>query len=172
MNGRNLIQRVPVGVLDGLGMKGTGELPKQLAETIVGTYDMTCFYHLNQTRSSVNTSAAINALADWSCNIIVGNGELWLVTNYTIRILTTLAAGTSYELVPYFFRRSQGSLVFNLPARLSATTGQRGAASVQFAPSAPLIMAPGDGFGVTCVAGTFGTPVTVEGRVDFAFLSI
>lgn len=79
------INRAPVGLLGLLDMKSQGENPPQLAETVIGALDLTQLYAL-QTRALISQASTVTGLgvtAGAFTNLLVPQGELWLVTGLT-----------------------------------------------------------------------------------------
>ena len=92
MAGPLTIQRVPRGLLHALAMKGTGDLPTELAPSIVGTYDVTTLYLGDNLRSlSSATSQPLTVDAFYSAPALqVPAGEIWLPLNFTVQSAGTV----------------------------------------------------------------------------------
>lgn len=92
------IQRVPLGLLELLGGKGSGATPNQLLDGVVAVLDLEHFYLAPLTRVVTGSTATVNATGTWmntSSAMIVPAGELWLVRNASVVAATPLGVGES-----------------------------------------------------------------------------
>lgn len=115
MAGQNTVQRVPLGALDLLGMKGTGTVSSELLAAIQAGVDLTEFFMFDRMSAKTFQTGVINAQGiNMTAGLIVPQGEIWLLTacsataaalgageSYTVRMVLArkaLVAGTTYEI--------------------------------------------------------------------------
>lgn len=173
MAGPLTIQRVPRGLLHALSMKGSGELPAELASQILGTFDTTAFYLGENVRGA---SGALQTAADgWvtSGSLTVPAGELWLVNNLSWSC-SNIAAGDSFSFTPGYLRKTtQGVLGFS-EAKASVVGGAAGTQDqvngLWF--NRWLIAYPADTFGGTFFNGTYAGNPTITMTADYHRLEI
>jgi len=96
MAGPLTIQRVPRGLLHALGMKGTGDLPHNLAETLFSSFDATQLYLQDNARTAYGNTGNITAFQTFftstTANMTVPAGELWLMTNFSANVQGIIGA--------------------------------------------------------------------------------
>jgi hypothetical protein len=90
------IQRLPKGLVDLFGMKGTGDSPHLLSEFVFTSAEITDLYTADRLISTGGTTAAaVNAAGNAAfVGTSVPPGEMWLVQNITA-FSPALAAGGS-----------------------------------------------------------------------------
>jgi len=157
-----LIQRPPFGLPDLLGLKGVGQAPIRLAETISATLADCVDYYLVSRRETVTgtTGVAMVANTAYTC-VTVPASEIWFVYNFTVRLSAATAAATAIRFWgTYAFQTSSG---FPIPLTETVAVGasDNGAASRSFA--RPMLFGPGCVFGISSGAVT-GVP-GASGRV-------
>jgi hypothetical protein len=79
-----VVQRYPQGLLEILGMKGTGDVPSQLANSYVGTLSIMQML----TRTNITRTLAANAAAVQGNTVIVTvpQNEVWTLGTLNVRI--------------------------------------------------------------------------------------
>lgn len=158
MAGPLTIQRVPRGLLHALAMKGTGDLPTELAPSIVGTYDVTTLYLGDNLRSlSSATSQPLTVDAFYSAPALqVPAGEIWLPLNFTVQ--SGNSVGDAGNVLLCYRRKSTSGVLLLHRDKIaySATLDMLG--GVQVDPGT-LILYPGDDIGITAcdITATAGT---------------
>jgi len=92
------IQRAPKGLLDLLAMKGTGDLPHELSETLSASVDVMDLY-LNESYQVQTFATLAIAAAGFAGapSLIVPQGEYWLLKTLSAQSIN-LNAGESYRL--------------------------------------------------------------------------
>lgn len=80
-----VISRLPLGLLDFLGIKSGGRYPEQLLPTLQPTWDLQPFQTIWDERNTFDVSTALNpgTLNFVPVNITVPQTELWLVHHFT-----------------------------------------------------------------------------------------
>jgi len=103
MAGPLTIQRFPRGLLDLLGMKGTGQAPTSLAELLAGTIDATQFYLFERitTTTKFLANSAIGGYRT-DATLTVPAGELWIFD--TASYFIAVSAAGSIRLTPAYQR--------------------------------------------------------------------
>lgn len=147
------VQRLPRGLLDLLLMKGSGELPHELAENLVSTIDGTAFYLGDTFRHKVGLTIPIVAPGAQSvAELAVPPGEIWLPISLSV-LSVPLGAGVSYSVSPCLFRNNFAGFEI-LPGVSNATVGQAIGVGFQFSNMTQL--RPGDAMGIMCHSVTAG----------------
>lgn len=72
------IQRIPAGLLQLLGMRGTGKNPGALSDQVIGTLDLRQAYQLDQL--DTEASAFVTGPSGTNAVITVPDNEWWVVT--------------------------------------------------------------------------------------------
>lgn len=85
MAGPFTIQRVPRGVLELLGLRGSGDLPHEMAQEIRATLDIGPFYGFDLLRTPSSLVAAVANGWNTTAALTVPAGEIWVVTNATVQ---------------------------------------------------------------------------------------
>lgn len=93
------INRAPLGLLELLGLKGTGDTPRSLSDVLSGVLNMDQYYLAPLRGSSTANTSTINSTGAWAMTTPVPAGELWLVDNISYTA-GPLAAGESYTVLP------------------------------------------------------------------------
>lgn len=167
MAGPLTIQRIPRGVLDFLGLRGTGDLPNNIAEAISGSVDLSSLYALNVLISVHQVSGAIGlGLNPATTPMTVPNGEMWVVMQ-TGALVTTVAASTcTWALVYDRAVFTGGSSAYHyLSQSIDMAASQVRAAGVTFQ-FGQLCLNPGDRLGIQSQAQA-GTAPTATFALDY-----
>jgi hypothetical protein len=94
------INRVPLGLLGLLDLKQQGESPAALAPLVNGVIDLTHLY-ASQTRAAVSQASTVTGVgvtAGAFSNLVVPQGELWLVYGMTATLsVPPLGAGATAQ---------------------------------------------------------------------------
>jgi hypothetical protein len=148
------IQRVPRGLLDLLGSKGTGDTPHLLNAALVPVIDLWWLYALeNQQQLNGNTanlatgSQGFQAAA--TTTFTVPDGEIWLLLNHSISF-GPLAAGDIIMGKPAI-RRQGNNVILVAPVgcgSVVAAGANNDTPTVGWQLERPEIMKPGDQLGV------------------------
>jgi hypothetical protein len=166
------IQRLPKGLLDWLGMKGSGETPTQLAATVAAVNDIGELYLLDRLGQANSATIAIPTVGTFqgtaSGNTVVPDLTIWLVKSISITT-GTLPAGTSYTARPGY-QRKQSNVYLAPNNQNAAAAGERIAEGWYF--EKPLILLPGDQPIVSVERIVVGTAQAFFIWVDFYALSI
>lgn len=132
------IQRVPSGLLELLGMKGTGQTPPVLASELAGVVDTTQMY----LRSVLSSQSIVNAAAvlATAVDITVPDNQYWILRGAYVRLqpaagCTALAAALQI-----------GNIGTIIPVAWNefSTFGTNFVMSLPWQPPQPWILAPGD----------------------------
>ena len=92
------IQRAPAGLLELLGLRGTGNTPRQLDELLQGHLDLTPLYLAPLARTIRAATAAVGANGFFGATAAtIPQGELWVLSSIAASS-TNMAAGESYRL--------------------------------------------------------------------------
>lgn len=89
------INRVPQGLLGLLDLKAQGENPKTLIDAVQGTVELGEMYAI-QSRVTISQASSITALgvtAGIFLNLVVPQGEMWLVSGMTAHLSAPPMAG-------------------------------------------------------------------------------
>jgi hypothetical protein len=164
--GRYDIQRFPVGLLEMLGMKGTGDTPHQLGADISGGLDLTSLY-LAQRRVTLSANTGVAMVANTTYNLTsltVPSGEIWFVYGATARLTGSTAAATAIRFWLAWSRANAATTPIALAdaASVGALDNGTSARIYEF----PAVQLPGDMYhimtgAVTGVPGATGT-VTLD----------
>lgn len=172
MAGPQSIQRYPTGLIDLLGMRATGDTPHEIANIIGGSIDLLNLYAIDRLvcRQS-GTAIAIAALGYLGINTApIGPppGTLWLIYHGAISCVPVAAGATlGCSLV---IRRQAGVNIYDqIGPALDMVATQGGHASEHFW-DAPLLMRPGDEFGVW--THTFTGAPAVTPNVSWTYVEI
>ena len=158
------IQRLPYGLVDLLGMKGSGDTPHTLNENIAVTLADGADYYLAPRRSILQGDTAINIAATGyfaAVGLAPAAGEIWLVYNVTCSVNNATAAATALKIWGGYVKSSTASLDCQITEQLVLGASDWGSTSRQF--ERPQVFLPGDSFGVRCGALT-GVPAA-NGRI-------
>lgn len=157
MAGRFDIQRFPVGLLELLGMKGTGDTPHTLGDNIGASVDIMSMY-LAQRRVTVSAQTSIAMTGNGTFNatgLAVPSGEIWFVYNVSVRLTPNTAVATAIRFWAAFVRPSASGVYHPLTDVVSVGAGDNGVGVTIF--EQPAIFLPGDQFTVNTGAVT-GVP--------------
>lgn len=91
------ISRLPVGLLDFLGLKNLGRNPDELALTVVPMLDMRDFYLADRWTNVVETGLSAAGTANTSTVTRVPAGEIWWIKQYQVST-SPLGAGQTLRL--------------------------------------------------------------------------
>jgi hypothetical protein len=153
MAGPQTIQRLPRGLLDMLLMKGSGDLPHEIADKLSPGVDATAFYLGDTFRHSFGLTIVLAVPGAQSvANLAVPPGEIWLPISVSV-LSVPLPAGQSYSVSPCLFRNNFAGFEI-LPGVSSATPGQSIGVGYQFDNMTQL--RPGDAIGCIVHSVTAG----------------
>jgi hypothetical protein len=158
------IQRLPYGLVDLLGMKGSGDTPHSLAENIAVTLADGADYYLAPRRVVLQGDTAINIAATGffaAVGIAPSAGEVWLVYNVTLSLNNATAAATALKIWGTYVKSSTATLDCQITDQLVLGATDWGSTYRQF--ERPQLFLPGDSFGVRCGSLT-GVPAA-KGRI-------
>ena len=164
MADRFTIQRVPRGVLELLGLRGSGDLPHDMAQEIRATLDIGPFYGFDLLRTPSSLLSAMSAGFNTSTALTVPAGEMWAVTNISAEISTAAASAATVNIG---YKRLQDNTG---PPRMIGLPSVVLGASQTVSMGVPLafgvlILASGDTIG--CRAHTITTTVNALMAVDY-----
>lgn len=163
-----LIQRNPIGLLDFLGLKATGQSPTVLPDELVATVDISQLYAAARWEQIVGTTSAVNLVGFWGTTVTtVPQNELWLVDSCAISG-STLAATTAYRLRGGLITAPGGSALYKLQEQsLSYVAGERPHIGWN-----NIIARGGDQLGLVVDALTLGTAITFDVRLRVLRLTV
>lgn len=163
-----LIQRVPTGLLDLLGLKSTGQNPVVMPDTLQTVLELRDLYAAQRWEQFQATTNTVNLIGFWgAATLTVPAGELWLVDSlaYTSG---TLLAGTTYRLRPGLLGVQSGSQPIKVgELSQSWTAGER-----PFFGWGNFIARGGDQIGLVVDSLTLGTGLPFDIRIRFLRLSV
>lgn len=166
------IQRVPRGLLDFLGMKGTGDLPHEVAGELRTSIDLFELYGIEMRRRTATTgwaAVAVGWQTDNLGNLTVPPGEIWLVSNVSLAI-TTGVGGAFKGLVAYRRKLNAATYFYLQQQQLTLAANDFGVTGVNL-DWRTLVLTPGDDLGIYCTLATavVNTPTMY---VDYMRLTI
>lgn len=146
MAGPQDIQRYPRGIINLLGMLGTGETPHKFSNDISGEVDMLDFYLSDRGEVVECTTAAVLALG---FNAFVGSavpsGELWLIYEASF-IVPQIAAASTLDCSLVMYRSpTVNTKAVALGPRVNILASQGGCDGLHF--EKPMLMQPGQSWG-------------------------
>jgi len=167
------IQRLPYGLVDLLGMKGSGDRPHTLAQQIAVTLADGADYYLGPRRTAVTGDTAINIAATGffaAVGVTPSAGEIWLCYNVTCSVNAATAAATALKFWPVKSGNGGTAPDTQLAEQLTLGAADWGATSRVF--ERPQLFLPGDVLGFR-VGSVTGVPA-VRGRltVDVARITL
>jgi hypothetical protein len=86
------VQRVPPGLLELLGMRGTGQLPTRLVDTLSGELALLDAY--GSQSSAVRSAIGLAVAPNGTINLPVPAGQAWIVKSFGAQIIA--AAGATF----------------------------------------------------------------------------
>jgi hypothetical protein len=163
MAGRFDIQRIPKGLVDLFGMKGTGDAPHTLADTVFASVDSMDLYLVDRMVPWISQTGVAPTVIGFLIASIAPTGpapgEQWLISSAGIR-MPAIAAATAIT-INFVLQRVAANAVGTVyesiagPLVLPASTG--GFVTEHFAK--PVIARPGDTLGVF-VSNITGVPAS------------
>lgn len=178
MAGLLTIQRIPRGLLHALGMKGTGDLPKEISPTLFAAFDSTPLYYQDNARSILDVSTAVAAAGVISGGTLsqVPAGEQWLLTNLTIYVSVLAAGNTNWDMTGGYVRRTAYSPILQTfsASMQRFILGQTVWLGWNFHPG-DVVLRPGDFLAAGIAAGataTFAANVGVNFFADYYRLEV
>jgi hypothetical protein len=152
------IQRFPKGLLDFLGMKGSGRTPSELEAELRSVIDSTPLYLSDRAAGIVSNTgnmAADGVQAFASAVATVPAGEIWIPLNCSLQRDTAgLTAGNSFEFYITLFQAQFGRVILpGLGTVVAAPASGGGATGFVWHDRCCLL--PGDGFGAYTAKGTY-----------------
>jgi len=172
MAGRLTIQRFPKGLPGALAMKGTGDVPTELAPQILGVFDTTTLYFQDQRRQAVGQTAGgapLGPTRPTSGTVIVPAGEFWIVTGMATYTVASLGAGITCRFRQYMLRQSNLSYLIFPTVTTGAALDWPGVGETWDLGS--MVWNPGDTFGVW-VEATAGAAREYSFCVDYVRVEI
>lgn len=162
-----LIQRVPVGLLDFLGLKATGQSPTVMPDELVPTVDISQLYAAARWEQSTSTTSTVNLIGFWgTTTLTVPSGELWLVDSITATS-GTLLAGTTYRLRMGLISANNSNPFVVSDLSQSWTAGER-----PFFGWRNVIARAGDQLGLVVDSLTLGTALSFDLRARVLRLTV
>lgn len=169
MAGPLTIQRLPWGLSDALAMRGTGDLPHELAQSLVASIDASYLYLGDQraTASSGTATTSPGTIGFFVCGAActVPANEIWVLLNYTGQT-PALAAGTTMEYMLGYKRSATNGVQMFQGTSAVVTAGNAYLMGYQFDPWS-LILYPSDQVGLAVKSVTLGTAPTPTLTLDF-----
>jgi len=160
---QSLIQRVPSGSADLLGIRANGQNPNVLGELVQASLDMNKWYLTARWEDVTGQPSAIALVGLWGLlTWRPSPGELWVVDSVALTRATGLAAATSYRLRLCIADVQTGALKAMSPTVGTATVGE-----IPTVGWGDIIIKAGEQLAVWCEALTLGAAIqpTVAGRV-------
>jgi hypothetical protein len=163
------INRIPLGLLDLLGLKQLGRNPDQQSPTLAMTLDLERFYAINASESINISNAAINACGQYVASAAVPAGEVWLCIAAGFQ-WQNAAAGTTVAGLALMV----GSQNVQSVGQLASATAVTDFPASAFWPSDyPFLMVSGQSFGVSWQRNTTGVaPLTLFGTATILRLRV
>lgn len=159
-----VVQRVPMALLDLLGLKSTGQNPVLFSELLGPSIDMTDLYLANRWEI-INASVAaiattgLKTTGSWE----PADGTVLVIDGACIQFATVLAAATTYRLRLCLYTVQTGNPFRMAPSAVTTTVGE----IVAGAWDGPIVVRPGEGLGIWAENVTLGTSAAprIAGRV-------
>jgi hypothetical protein len=154
------IQRVPRGVLELLGLRGSGDLPHEMAQEIRATLDIGPFYGFDLLKTPSQLTASV--ANGWNIAHTVPPGELWVPTNISAEFSSGVGAAAFLCLG---YKRLQDNTGPNRSFGQSVTLGASAIAQMGVSFNfGQLILASGDTVGARAsgVAATVSSFVVID----------
>ena len=158
MAGPQTIQRVPRGLLDWFGNKGTGDSPSELSNVLTPTADVGYLYLADLVTAQQWPTNTVNLPGFWATtgtNARVPAGENWLLFSITVQMSSALAAGEAYTFRPVI-SRNVFAYVQAAPTGSSVTAGVGDIPVAGWQFERPEILRPGDQVGLWAERVTAG----------------
>lgn len=152
MAGRYSIQRFANGLLPLLGMQVGGDGPAELEPNLRAGIDTLPFYLADRWRSFQSPGGAVTGVGQFTLATIP-QGEQWLVTHLSVQVTQAAATTGTYRFCLNRASFAPGVL-FGLGSTASLAAGAFCNLGWHFWP--PIILRPGDQWGVICEANTGG----------------
>lgn len=159
------IQRVPKGLVDTLGMRGTGDNPHVLGQEVRSTIETTDFYLIERLSTfQLSTQAVLAAAATFypvDTASIVPPGQFWLMYSLSFRTGSVIPAATG---VKFFGCIQQTSIPCIVTDQAVGAVGESPGTGAHW--ERPRILRPGDRPTVFCsgITGAPGLAVLVEAQ--------
>lgn len=147
------IQRLPVGLLDLLGMQSTGDTPNALSSETQAVIDLTDYYLTDRLTAIQGTTGVIGVTGAYGSPQIVPAGFQWLVYGITFTSVNT-AAATGLSWVPAIYRSNVNQYQMLGDKQVVGAAAQIGRGTWW---ERPVIMRPGD-YGACYVTEITGAP--------------
>ena len=157
MAGPQTVQTFPAGLLDMLGMKGTGKAPSEIDGNLRASVELLQLY-LEQSMQRAHLSTGVVAAPGFSgatgTSAIVPDGHLWLVRSITT-YTTAMAAGEAYRVRLGFQTAFLGPW-FLFGDTVAAAAGVTDRIAFGWLMWPPFVMYPGDIPGIVAELVTAG----------------
>lgn len=156
------INRRPGGLLGFLGIKNFGRDPTGLSEVLIPTWDLATLYLNSAPRYAELTVAG--AVAGSRITHAPPQGEMWFVSNFSIRVISTAASAWNGSVCRFGQLQTEQVLLSDSLSLGASVSGNK------IAQGCPTYLAPGEGIGyfTNDVAGT----VNVVAQVRYVPLPI
>jgi hypothetical protein len=160
------INRVPPGLLSLLDIKSLGVNPVQLADQMSPVIDLANLYLEAVSTARIGLTATVTTVGAKSpatgFSFQPGAGEIFVITKAAVAGSVVNPAATSYRVQACVYDNALGP-VLEVGNPVSGAAGELVAASI----NRPLILTPGQGFGLFVASVTLGTSITfaISGQV-------
>jgi len=157
-----LIQRVPVGVLQFLGLRNGGETPKTFGSEVLPILDTTPFYAAEDLQQTIQTDAATNVAGSGSF-VDVPAGEAWLIVAVG-GIWSTFTAGSVFRAAIHLGFQPNLVPVATMEQSVTISAGATDQFRIPFVPPQPLVLPSGCRIG-TVLLQSMANNATPQTRV-------
>lgn len=149
------IQRVPLGILQWLGLRNAGDQPRELMTQVRPIVDTTAFYAAQDMTQITQTDAATLTVGQGSF-VDVPAGEAWLVLALG-GLWSTFTAGSVFRAGLHLGFQPNLVPVYQMEVALTAVATTE--ARLAFVPPQPLILPPGSRLGTVLLQSMAATAV-------------
>lgn len=121
-----LIQRVPLGLIDFLGLQSSGGNPTVLPDQLSSILDLTPFYLANRWEALQTTTAAISTLGATVVSVLtVPAGQIWYCDQFQIAGSTNVTAATAIRVKLGVIDVQTTGIIAMSPNSVSGAAGER-----------------------------------------------
>jgi len=155
------IQRLPVGLLDLLGMQSTGDTPHLVSGEVSPTLELLDLYLTDRLTGANVATANVTAVGPINTTTGPAAGEMWMVYGITATSQGALAAATGFTGNLFVNRPSSGGFSQFYGPPQAVANPALWAGSVHF--ERPMIMRPGDtlGFWISAITGAPASALSI-----------
>jgi len=119
------IQRVPLGLLDLLGLQSSGQAPTLLPDVLQGVLDIGYLYLWNRREFIRATTNAVSANGFWGAGATApAVGEMWVVLSGFLAPTTPLPALTNYQYRPAIGNLTGGDVFWTTDNPIECNPGE------------------------------------------------